>query len=46
MVEEAEQLLQKALEINSRHSPTLIDLGTAYARMGDEWLPWAILKMR
>lgn len=36
LVEEAEQLLQKALEINPRHSPTLIDLGTAHARMGDE----------
>jgi Flp pilus assembly protein TadD len=35
-IEEAEQLLQRALEINSRHSPTLTDLGTAYARMGDE----------
>jgi len=35
-VEEAEQLLQKALEINPRHSPTLIDLGTAHVRMDDE----------
>jgi Flp pilus assembly protein TadD len=35
-IEEAEQLLQKAIEINPRHSPTLIDLGIANARMGEE----------
>ena len=35
-IEEAEQLLQQALQINPRHSPTLVDLGTAYARMHDE----------
>jgi Tfp pilus assembly protein PilF len=35
-IEEAEQLLQKALEINPRHSPTLVDLGTVYARLRDE----------
>jgi Flp pilus assembly protein TadD len=35
-VDEAEQLLQQAVDINPRHSPSLTDLGTAYARQGDE----------
>jgi protein O-GlcNAc transferase len=35
-IEEAEQLLQQALEINPHHSVTLTDLGAAYARLGEE----------
>jgi Flp pilus assembly protein TadD len=35
-LQEAEHIFQQALEINPRHSPTLVDLGSVYARMGDE----------
>lgn len=35
-IEVAVQLLQEAFDINPRHSPTLVDLGTAHARQGDE----------
>ncbi len=35
-VDEAQQLLQQAYEINVRHSPTLVDLGSVCARQGDE----------
>jgi tetratricopeptide (TPR) repeat protein len=35
-IDEAEQLLQQSLDINPRHSPTLVDLGTANARQGNE----------
>lgn len=35
-LQEAEHIFQQALKINPRHSPTLVDLGSVYARMGDE----------
>ena len=35
-IEEAEHILQQSFDINPRHSPTLVDLGTAHARLGDE----------
>jgi tetratricopeptide (TPR) repeat protein len=36
LLPEAEQLLLQSLEINPRHSPTLVDLGRLYARQDDE----------
>jgi tetratricopeptide (TPR) repeat protein/predicted amidohydrolase len=36
LLPEAEQLLLQSLDINPRHSPTLVDLGRLNARQGDE----------